>query len=66
MATAAIALLWVAENVMAQQAPDLEFKPAIAKPAYEVGKGPRVGVDGARHNDGEGESTATAQCGALA
>lgn len=34
----------------AQQVPDLDFKPAIAKPAYDLEKGPRVMVDAAHHN----------------
>jgi hypothetical protein len=36
--------------VPAQQAPDLDFKPPISKPAYESGKGPRIAVDEAHHN----------------
>jgi hypothetical protein len=47
---AAILLLSAVKEGLPQQAPDLDFKPPIAKPAYETGKGPRVIVDAAHHN----------------
>jgi len=37
-------------NVTAQQNSDLDYKPEIAKPAYELGKGPQIGVDAAHNN----------------
>jgi hypothetical protein len=40
----------LANRAIAQQVPDLDFKPPITKPAYEMGKGPRVVVDAAHHN----------------
>jgi hypothetical protein len=39
-----------AAGTHAQQVADRDFEPAIAKPAYEPGKGPRVCVDEAHHN----------------
>ena len=47
---AAISFLAGASAACAQQIPDLDFAPAIASPAYEEGKGPRVLVDAAHHN----------------
>jgi hypothetical protein len=38
------------EIVSAQQVADPKYKPAIARPAYEAGKGPRVAIDEAHHN----------------
>ncbi|HWR17534.1 MAG TPA: DUF4350 domain-containing protein [Terriglobales bacterium] len=35
---------------MAQQVPDLDYKPPIPKPAYAQGEGPRVVIDGGHHN----------------
>jgi hypothetical protein len=35
---------------LAQQVPDLEYRPAIPRPAYEPGEGPRVAIDQAHHN----------------
>lgn len=34
----------------AQQVSDLEFQPAIARPAYPAGAGPRVAIDEGHHN----------------
>ena len=45
-----IVLLVAASIVPAQQVPDLEFKPPLPQPAYELGKGPRVAIDEAHHN----------------
>jgi len=45
-----IILLAVAGMVHAQQVADLEYRPPIAQPAYEAGKGPRVAIDEAHHN----------------
>jgi hypothetical protein len=45
-----IVLLTAPAFVLAQQAPDLEYKPPLPKPAYESGKGPRVAIDEAHHN----------------
>lgn len=47
---AAIAIFTMAPLAFGQQSPDLEFKPPIVKPAYEIGKSPRVVVDGAHNN----------------
>ncbi len=42
---------WTAtQGVAAQQVPDLEYQPKIELPAYELGRGPRIGVDEAHHN----------------
>ncbi|HUJ42077.1 MAG TPA: hypothetical protein VLW52_00595 [Opitutaceae bacterium] len=35
---------------LAQQVPDLEYRPPLPRPAYELGKGPRVAIDEAHHN----------------
>jgi hypothetical protein len=48
-AAAALALL-AASPVPAQQVPDREYRPAIAKPEYAQGTGPVVCVDEAHHN----------------
>jgi hypothetical protein len=45
-----IILLTVVGMVHAQQVADLEYKPPIAQPAYEAGKGPCVAIDEAHHN----------------
>jgi hypothetical protein len=45
-----IALLITHSSISAQQLPDLEFKPALPRPAYDEGKGPRVAIDEAHHN----------------
>jgi hypothetical protein len=34
----------------AQQVADLAYRPALPRPAYEAGRGPRVGIDEAHHN----------------
>jgi hypothetical protein len=34
----------------AQQVPDLKYRPPVPRPAYELGKGPRVAIDEAHHN----------------
>jgi hypothetical protein len=36
--------------VVAQQVPDLKYRPPLPRPAYESGKGPRVAIDEAHHN----------------
>jgi hypothetical protein len=46
----AIVLLAATSIVSAQQVSDLEYKPPLPWPAYELGKGPRVVIDGAHHN----------------
>jgi hypothetical protein len=43
-------MLAAASIVRAQQAPDLEYKPPLPRPAYESEKGPRVAIDEAHHN----------------
>jgi hypothetical protein len=48
-AAAALALLSVAP-ARAQQVPDRDYRPAIARPEYAHGKGPVVCVDEAHHN----------------
>lgn len=47
-----VSLLWLltVDTLQAQQVPDPNFKPVINSPAYELGKGPRVGIDEAHHN----------------
>jgi len=47
-----VSLLWLVTfgTLHAQQVPDTNFKPAINSPAYELGKGPRVGIDEVHHN----------------
>jgi hypothetical protein len=46
----AIILLTIEGFVLAQQEPDLNFKPALPRPAYESGKGPRIAIDEGHHN----------------
>lgn len=45
-----ILCLFLTARLSAQQVPDPNFKPAINSPAYELGMGPRVGIDEAHHN----------------
>lgn len=45
-----IAPLLLCSVVSAQQVADPDFKPAIARPAYEQGRGPLVLIDEAHHN----------------
>jgi hypothetical protein len=45
-----IVLSALASPVLAQQEPDLDYRPVIEAPAYELGKGPRVAIDEAHHN----------------
>jgi hypothetical protein len=45
-----LVLLMATGIVSAQQVADLEYKPALPRPAYEAGKGPRVAIDEAHHN----------------
>ena len=45
-----IVVLAATKIAVAQQVADLNYKPPIARPAYESGKGPRVVIDGAHHN----------------
>jgi hypothetical protein len=45
-----IVLLAATRISLAQQGPDLNYKPPIARPAYESGKGPRIVIDEAHHN----------------
>ena len=35
---------------MAQQVPDLDYRPALAAPAYPAASGPRIVIDTGRHN----------------
>ena len=51
-ATLSTGILWAAAAsiVLAQQVPDLEYRPPLPRPAYEAGKGPRVAIDEAHHN----------------
>lgn len=44
-----VMLVW-ATAAVAQQVADLKYKPAIPKPAYDAGKGPRIAIDEAHHN----------------
>ncbi len=43
-------LLTAAGRSPAQQEPDLAYSPPLARPAWEVGRGPRVAIDEAHHN----------------
>lgn len=43
-------LLAAAGRSPAQQEPDLEYNPPLARPAWESGRGPRVAIDEAHHN----------------
>jgi hypothetical protein len=45
-----IALLAAANIGLAQQVPDLKFKPPLPRPAYESGKGPQIALDEGHHN----------------
>jgi hypothetical protein len=45
-----IVLVAAASIVQARQAPDLEYKPPLPRPAYELGNGPRVAIDEAHQN----------------
>lgn len=40
----------VNQQVLGQQVPDKTFQPKIESPAFEKGRGPRVGIDSAHHN----------------
>jgi hypothetical protein len=47
----AVVVLWASTGIVsARQITDLAYKPPLARPAYESGKGPRVSIDGAHHN----------------
>ncbi len=43
-------VLLVAVCTVAQQLPDLDYRPPIPRPAYAHGQGPRVVIDGGHHN----------------
>jgi hypothetical protein len=43
-------VLLIASCAVAQQLPDLSYKPPIPKPAYAQNQGPRVVIDGGHHN----------------
>jgi hypothetical protein len=45
-----VVLLTATEIAFAQQVPDLKYKPALPRPAYQAEKGPRVAIDEAHHN----------------
>jgi hypothetical protein len=45
-----IVLLAATGIVLAQQVPDLKYRPPLPRPAYESGKGPRIAIDEAHHN----------------
>ena len=45
-----IVLLAATSIALAQQVPDLAYKPPLPRPAYESGNGPRVAIDEAHHN----------------
>jgi hypothetical protein len=45
-----ILVLLTASIATAQQLPDLKYSPPIPRPAYKVGKGPRVAIDEAHFN----------------
>ena len=45
-----IVLLMGTRMISAQQEADLKYKPPLPRPAYELGKGPRVAIDEAHHN----------------
>ena len=42
--------LFLLNSVVAQQVPDLGYKPPISNPAYQKGDGPLVGIDEAHYN----------------
>lgn len=50
MLVVSLVCLMAVKSLHAQQVPDPNFKPAIHSPAYELGQGPRVGIDEAHHN----------------
>jgi hypothetical protein len=45
-----VVLLTAAGSVLSQQVSDLKYKPPVPRPAYPLGKGPRVAIDEAHHN----------------
>lgn len=46
----AVLLVLMSTTVLAQQEPDSTYNPAIARPAFEWGKGPHVAIDEAHYN----------------
>ena len=61
-----IVVLAATKIAVAQQVADLNYKPPIARPAYESGKGPRVVIDAAHHNFHTAEGALQTVCQALA
>lgn len=50
MARFVLLLGLVSAPALAQQVPDTTFAPPIPAPAWPIGRGPRVAIDGAHHN----------------
>jgi len=45
-----LVLLFITSLLRAQQVPDTVFNWSIEKPAFEIGKGPVIGIDKAHNN----------------